>query len=214
MVCEQLFRSNAKEIVIVDLSENNLVEVVRHLRSKYDNRETNLILTIAGQIYLTSFQTHSGFDFVFNLSAMKHVRSEKDLLTLMRLIEVIFWVTPLKYETFCSGYNVNNLFAVSTDKASNPVNAMGASKRIMEYYLTACDSKQHVTMARFANVAFSDGSLLKGFENRMSLRQPISVPREISRFFITPEEAGRLCILSGLLGGNGLLHSSLNKMIN
>ena len=189
-VCEQLFRSNAKEIVIVDLSENNLVEVVRHLRSKYDNRETNLItyaLDCGSDLFDRVFQTHSGFDFVFNLSAMKHVRSEKDPLTLMRLIEVNI-LNSIKIRDLCSGYNVNNLFAVSTEKASNPVNAMCASKRIMEYYLTACDSKQHVTMARFANVAFSDGSLLKGFENRMSLRQPISVPREIIDF-ITPEEA-------------------------
>jgi FlaA1/EpsC-like NDP-sugar epimerase len=201
-VCEQLFIHQTKELVIVDLSENNLVEIVRHLRSKYDNRQTNLLtyaLDCGSDLFDRVFQEHEGFDFVFNLSAMKHVRSEKDPLTLMRLIEVNI-LNCIKIRDLCAEYNVQNLFTVSTDKASNPVNAMGASKRIMEYYLTSDDSKQHVTMARFANVAFSDGSLLRGFENRFALRQPITAPKKIRRFFITPEEAGRLCLLSGFLG--------------
>jgi FlaA1/EpsC-like NDP-sugar epimerase len=141
------------------------------------------------------------YDYVLNLSALKHVRSEKDPFTLMRLIEVNIFNTVRTLAIARDG-GARKYFCVSTDKAANPVNMMGASKRIMELFLMRESLTQPISMARFANVAFSDGSLLHGFNQRFAKRQPISAPNDVRRYFITPQESGELCLLSCLLGDN------------
>jgi FlaA1/EpsC-like NDP-sugar epimerase len=135
------------------------------------------------------------------LSALKHVRSEKDPYTLMRMIMVNVFNT-IKTLRYAKKMGAKNYFCVSTDKAANPVNMMGASKRIMEKFLMRESLTQNISMARFANVAFSDGSLLHGFNQRFSKRQPFAAPNDVRRYFVTPQESGELCLLSGMLGNN------------
>jgi len=141
------------------------------------------------------------YDYVFNLSALKHVRSEKDPYTLMRMVMVNIFNT-VKTLRLANQMGVKKYFCVSTDKATNPVNMMGASKRIMEMFLMRESLTQDISMARFANVAFSDGSLLHGFNQRFTKKQPFSAPNDVRRYFVTPQESGELCLLSGLLGDN------------
>ena len=141
------------------------------------------------------------YDYIFNLSALKHVRSEKDPFTLMRMLDVNIFNT-IKTIRIAKTMKSKNYFCVSTDKAANPVNMMGASKRIMEMFLMRESLEQNMSMARFANVAFSDGSLLHGFNQRLSKHQPISAPNDVTRYFVTPQESGELCLMSGLLGEN------------
>jgi FlaA1/EpsC-like NDP-sugar epimerase len=141
------------------------------------------------------------YDYVFNLSALKHVRSEKDPYTLMRMIMVNVFNT-VKTLRIAKEMGAKKYFCVSTDKAANPVNMMGASKRIMEMFLMRESLTQEISMARFANVAFSDGSLLHGFNQRFAKKQPFSAPNDVRRYFVTPQESGELCLLSGLLGNN------------
>jgi len=143
----------------------------------------------------------SGYDFVLNLSALKHVRSEKDPYTLMRLVHVNIHNTISTIQQ-ARDRGARKYFCVSTDKAANPVNMMGASKRIMEMFLMRESLETPISTARFANVAFSDGSLLHGFNQRFAKRQPISSPNDVRRYFITPQESGELCLMSCLLGEN------------
>ena len=145
--------------------------------------------------------TEQGYDYVLNLSALKHVRSEKDPFTLMRLIEVNILNTISTVQKAHEG-GAKKYFCVSTDKAANPVNMMGASKRIMEMFLMQESLNIPISTARFANVAFSDGSLLHGFNQRVAKRQPISAPSDVRRYFVVPQEAGELCLMSCLLGEN------------
>ncbi|TVS04705.1 MAG: UDP-N-acetylglucosamine 4,6-dehydratase, partial [Rhodobacteraceae bacterium] len=142
-----------------------------------------------------------GYDYVLNLSALKHVRSEKDPFTLMRMVEVNI-LNTLSTLASARSHGAQKYFCVSTDKAANPVNMMGASKRIMEMFLMRESETLPVSTARFANVAFSDGSLLHGFNQRFMKRQPISTPRDVRRYFVTPQESGELCLMSCLLGEN------------
>jgi FlaA1/EpsC-like NDP-sugar epimerase len=142
-----------------------------------------------------------GYDYVLNLSALKHVRSEKDPFTLMRLIEVNI-LNTIKTVQMAREQGAKKYFCVSTDKAANPVNMMGASKRIMEVFLMRESESMEISTARFANVAFSDGSLLHGFNQRFAKRQPISAPNDVRRYFVTPQESGELCLMSCLLGEN------------
>ena len=141
------------------------------------------------------------YDYVFNLSALKHVRSESDPFTLMRMLMVNIFNT-IKTVRLAKKMGAKKYFCVSTDKATNPVNMMGASKRIMEMFLIRESLTQNISMARFANVAFSDGSLLHGFKQRFEKRQPLAAPNDVRRYFVTPQESGELCLLSGLLGEN------------
>ena len=138
---------------------------------------------------------------MFNLSALKHVRSEKDPYTLMRMVMVNIFNTMSTLRTV-RDMGAEKYFCVSTDKAANPVNMMGASKRIMEKFLMRESVSQQVSMARFANVAFSDGSLLHGFNQRFAKKQPLSAPNDVRRYFLTPSESGELCLLSGFFGEN------------
>lgn len=151
--------------------------------------------------YQAFLQAEGGYDYVLNLSALKHVRSEKDPFTLMRMLETNIFNTEKTLQQAITG-DARKYFCVSTDKAANPVNMMGASKRIMEMFLMRGSQTIDISTARFANVAFSDGSLLHGFNQRIQKRQPIVAPKDIKRYFLTPEESGQLCLMSCMLGDN------------
>lgn len=203
-VCREIFKRNPMVLHIVDISENNMVELVRDIRSTigYGHGDFRTFAIDCGSIEFEALIRNEGpYDYVFNLSALKHVRSEKDQYTLMRMIMVNVFNT-IRTLQLCNKMGAKNYFCVSTDKAANPVNMMGASKRIMEMFLMRESLTQKISMARFANVAFSDGSLLHGFNQRFAKRQPLSAPNDVRRYFLTPQESGELCLLSGLLGEN------------
>lgn len=203
-VVKEIFARNPKKLHVVDISENNLVELVRDIRSSLGYIEgefKTFVLDIGSEEYDAFIEYGESYDYVLNLSALKHVRSEKDPYTLMRLINVnIFNTAKTLQQSITKG--VKKYFAVSTDKASNPINMMGASKRIMELYVMRASQDIEVSMARFANVAFSDGSLLYGFEKRLQKQQPLVAPADVRRYFITAKEAGELCLLATLFGAN------------
>jgi len=203
-VTREIFKRDPQILHAVDISENNMVELVRDLRSTigYSAGEFKTFAIDCGSLEFEALIENEGpYDYVFNLSALKHVRSEKDPYTLMRMIEVNIFNT-IKTLKLARSMGAAKYFCVSTDKAANPVNMMGASKRIMEMFLMRESLTQEISMARFANVAFSDGSLLHGFNQRFTKRQPFSAPKDVKRYFVTPKESGELCLLSGLLGNN------------
>ena len=203
-VVKEIFKRNPKKLHVVDINENNLTELVRDVRSQfgYIKGEFKTFALDVGSIEYDAFiQSDGKYDYVLNLSALKHVRSEKDPYTLMRLINVNILNTDKTIKQSIKN-NTKKYFCVSTDKATNPVNLMGASKRIMEMYLISRSSNIKVSTARFANVAFSDGSLLYGFDNRIKKRQPITAPSDVKRYFLTPKESGELCLLSCIFGKN------------
>ncbi|WP_261396865.1 UDP-N-acetylglucosamine 4,6-dehydratase [Photobacterium rosenbergii] len=203
-VCKEIFKRNPIKLYVVDISENNLVELVRDIRSSFgyiDGDFQTFALDIGSLEYDALIQADGQFDYVLNLSALKHVRSEKDPFTLMRMIDVnVFNTEKTLKQSIASG--VKKYFCVSTDKAANPVNMMGASKRIMEMFLMRRSEEIAISTARFANVAFSDGSLLHGFNQRLQKQQPLVAPSDIKRYFVTPQESGELCLMSCLLGDN------------
>ena len=203
-VSKEIFKRHPAKLHIVDISENNMVELVRDLRSTlgYIKGEFKTFsIDCGGKEFEALMTGEGGYDYVFNLSALKHVRSEKDPYTLMRMLTVNIFNT-IKTFRLARDSGAKKYFCVSTDKAANPVNMMGASKRIMELFLMRESETMSISMARFANVAFSDGSLLHGFNQRFAKRQPFSAPSDVRRYFVTPQEAGELCLLSGLLGNN------------
>jgi FlaA1/EpsC-like NDP-sugar epimerase len=203
-VTQEIFRRDPRALHVVDISENNMVELVRNLRSTqgYGSGEFKTFAVDCGSIEFDALMQNEGpYDYIFNLSALKHVRSEKDSYTLMRMIMVNVFNT-VKTLRMAKEMGAKKYFCVSTDKAANPVNMMGASKRIMEMFLMRESLTQEISMARFANVAFSDGSLLHGFNQRFAKKQPFSAPSDVRRYFVTPQESGELCLLSGLLGNN------------
>ena len=207
-ICRELFTRNPKVLHVVDISENNMVELVRDIRSSvgYCDGEFATFAIDCGSDIFKAFideqvRSIGGYDYIFNTSALKHVRSEKDPYTLMRMIDVNIFNTDKTME-MAHAMKAKKYFCVSTDKAANPVNMMGASKRIMEMFLNRRSVKMPVSTARFANVAFSDGSLLYGFNKRIEKKQPIAAPNDVRRYFVTPKEAGELCVMSGLLGEN------------
>ena len=203
-VTKEIFIRNPRALHVVDISENNMVELVRDLRSTvgYSDGEFKTFAIDCGSKEFEALMVGEGpYDYVFNLSALKHVRSEKDPFTLMRMIMVNIFNT-IKNLRLEKKMGARKYFCVSTDKAANPVNMMGASKRIMEMFLMRESLTQNISMARFANVAFSDGSLLHGFNQRFAKGQPISAPNDVRRYFVTHQESGQLCLLSGLLGEN------------
>ena len=200
----EIFKRNPKLLYIVDINENNLVELVRNLRSSLSNQKVDFktfALDCGSEEFEAFIGENNRFDYVLNLSALKHVRSEKDPYTLMRLIRVNIFNT-LKILRLTKHIDLKNFFTVSTDKAANPVNLMGASKKIMEKFLIRESESQNISLARFANVAFSDGSLLHGFTKRIEKKQPLSAPLDIERYFITHQESGELCLFSSILGEN------------
>ena len=203
-VTKEIFSRDPKTLHVVDLSENNLVELVRDIRSSegYISGDFKTFALDINSIEFNSFISESdGYDYVLNLSALKHVRSEEDKYTLMRMIQVnIFNTINTIIQSKKAG--AKKYFCVSTDKAANPVNMMGASKRIMEMFLIKESKNICISTARFANVAFSDGSLLHGFNQRILKKQPIVAPNDIKRYFVTPKESGELCLLSCIFGDN------------
>ena len=203
-VVKELFNRNPIKLHVVDISENNLVELVRDLRSSkgYIDGDFMTFAVDCGSLeFEILFEQQGPYDYVINLSALKHVRSEKDPYTLMRMIDVNI-LNTIKTIEMSIDAGVKKYFCVSTDKAANPVNMMGASKRIMEMFLYLYSDKISISTARFANVAFSDGSLLFGFQQRLFKDQPIAAPTDIKRYFVTKKEAGELCLISTLLGEN------------
>jgi len=201
---KEIFKRNPKKLHVVDISENNMVELVRDIRSSFgyiDGDFQTFALDIGSVEYDAFWESDGDYDYVLNLSALKHVRSEKDPFTLMRLIDVnVFNTDKTLKQSIEKG--VKKYFCVSTDKAANPVNMMGASKRIMEMFLMRRSKDITISTARFANVAFSDGSLLHGFNKRIEKRQPIVAPNDIKRYFVIPKESGELCLMSCIFGEN------------
>jgi FlaA1/EpsC-like NDP-sugar epimerase len=216
-VTKEIFARKPKKLHIVDISENNMVELVRDIRSTlgYIEGDFQTFALDCGSLEFEVFFNNEGpYDYVLNLSALKHVRSEKDPYTLMRMIDVNISNTVKTIDLAIKG-GAKKYFCVSTDKAANPVNMMGASKRIMEMFLMEKGIAIPISTARFANVAFSDGSLLHGFNQRLLKNQPIAAPNDVRRYFVTPKEAGQLCLMSAILGDNrDIFFPKLNKELN
>jgi FlaA1/EpsC-like NDP-sugar epimerase len=216
-VAREIFKRGPKALHVVDISENNMVELVRDLRSTlgYIAGDFQTFAIDCGKPEFGALMRAGiGYDYVLNLSALKHVRSEKDPFTLMRLIEVNI-LNTISTHALARTSGASKYFCVSTDKAANPVNMMGASKRIMEMFLMRASLDLTISTARFANVAFSDGSLLHGFNQRFAKRQPISAPNDVRRYFVTPQEAGELCLMSCLLGENrDIFFPKLSEKLN
>ena len=203
-VTKEIFKRDPKKLHIVDISENNLTELVRDIRSSfgYINGDFKTFSLDVGSVEYNAFIKSDGkYDYVLNLSALKHVRSEEDPFTLMRMIDVNIFNTDKTIKQSIEN-GAKKYFCVSTDKATNPINMMGASKCIMEMFLMRRSLYIDISTARFANVAFSDGSLLHGFNQRIEKRQPIAAPNDIRRYFITPQESGELCLMSCIFGEN------------
>jgi len=203
-VTKEIFKRNPRKLHVVDISENNMVELVRDIRSSfgYIDGDFQTFALDCGSIEYDAFWNNDGaYDYVLNLSALKHVRSEKDSFTMMRMIDVnIFNTEKTIRQSIEKG--IKKYFCVSTDKAANPANMMGASKRIMEMYLMKYSEQITISTARFANVAFSDGSLLHGFNQRIQKHQPIVAPNDVKRYFVIPKESGELCLMSTIFGEN------------
>ena len=216
-VTKEIFKRKPLKLHVVDISENNMVELVRDIRSSYgyiDGDFKTFALDIGSEEYDAFFESDGLYDYVLNLSALKHVRSEKDPFTLMRMINVNIFNTDKTIEQSIKT-GVKKYFCVSTDKAANPVNMMGASKRIMEMFVNRRSKDIDISMARFANVAFSDGSLLHGFNKRIEKKQPIVAPNDIRRYFVIPEESGELCLMSCVFGDNrDVFFPKLNENLN
>ncbi|AWL11632.1 hypothetical protein HMF8227_01151 [Saliniradius amylolyticus] len=203
-VVKEIFRRQPQKLHVVDISENNLAELVRDIRSRFgyiDGDFATFALDSGSLEFEAFFNADGHYDYILNLSALKHVRSEKDPFTLMRMVDVNIFHSLRLAELAAQAKA--KYFCVSTDKAANPVNMMGASKRIMEMFLLQQSKHVSVSMARFANVAFSDGSLLHSFNQRLLKEQPIVAPNDVRRYFVTPEESGQLCLMACLLGNNG-----------
>ena len=203
-VTKEIFKRNPSKLHVVDISENNLAELVRDIRSSFgyipgDFR--TFALDIGSVEYDAFFKADGGYDYILNLSALKHVRSEKDPYTLMRMVDVNVFNTEKTLQQAVDA-GARKYFCVSTDKAANPVNMMGASKRIMEMFLMRRSLQIDISTARFANVAFSDGSLLHSFNQRLEKHQPIVAPNDVRRYFVTPKESGELCLMSCIFGEN------------
>ena len=193
-----------RQLTLIDLSENNLVELVRDLRSQPEislpDRLETLPIGLGSPEFTRLFADHEPFDYLFNLCAIKHVRSERDAYGIARMVDT----NVLFLDELLAGlpYDLGHIFSVSSDKATAPASLMGASKFAMELVLERNAHRHPYSTARFANVAYSEGSLLQGFLKRIEKSQPIAAPKGIRRFFMSHREAGELCLLSGVLGQN------------
>lgn len=201
-----VLRFEPKSVVVVDLNENGLAELVRDVRSTdglyVPNEFRCYTLNFADPIFERIFREEKGFDIVANFSAHKHVRSEKDRYSVQALIENND-IKAKKLMDLLTVYPPKHFFCVSTDKAANPVNIMGASKRVMEDLVMAYNKYFKVTTARFANVAFSNGSLPDGWIHRLQKKQPLAAPSDVKRYFVSLEESGQICMLACILGKGG-----------
>lgn len=202
---KELLKYQPERITIVDTNENALTELTRDLRSSnlldyspvYLSYPVNLLSDTFDKIF-----NKDNFDLIANFAAHKHVRSEKDVISIEALIKNNVY-GAIKLLELCSNKPPKYFFSVSTDKAAHPVNIMGASKYLMEKLILSKQEEFRVTTARFANVAFSNGSLLDGFTKRIVLEQPLSCPADIKRFFVTPKQSGEICLLATFLGDTG-----------
>ena len=194
-----------KSLVVVDVNENGLAELTRDLRSTkgmyVPEDYVPYPINYAQPVFEKMFRARGGFDIVANFSAHKHVRSEKDIYSVEALLQNNV-LNAKKLLDLLEEFPPQTYFCVSTDKAANPVNIMGASKRIMEDVIFSYSDKFPVKTARFANVAFSNGSLPAGFIDRLSKLQPISAPSDVRRYFVSPQESGQICMLACMLGKN------------
>lgn len=201
-----VLRFEPVSVIVIDLNENGLAELVRDVRSTEGLYVPDdfrcYTLNFADPIFERIFREEKGFDIVANFSAHKHVRSEKDKYSVQALIENNDIKAKKLMDLLCV-YPPRHFFCVSTDKAANPVNIMGASKRIMEDLVMAYNKYFKVTTARFANVAFSNGSLPDGWLNRVKKKQPLAAPNDVKRYFVSLDEAGEICMLACILGKNG-----------
>ena len=201
-----VLRFRPGKVVVVDLNENGLAELVRDVRSTQGlfvpDEFRCYTLNFADPIFARIFREEKGFDIVANFSAHKHVRSEKDRYSVQALIENNDIKAKKLMDLLCE-FPPRHFFCVSTDKAANPVNIMGASKRIMEDLVMAYNKFFKVTTARFANVAFSNGSLPDGWIHRLQKKQPLVAPSDVKRYFVSPEESGQICMLACILGRGG-----------
>lgn len=204
-----LLRFKPKSLVVVDINENGLTELTRDLRSSKNlfipDDYVTYPMSYADSVFYKMFKSRKGFDIVANFSAHKHVRSEKDIFSIEALIKNNV-INAKRLLDILESYPPKHFFCVSTDKAANPVNIMGGSKKIMEDMIMTYSQKFPVTTARFANVAFSNGSLPQGFLERISKKQPISAPNDVTRYFVSPEESGQICLLACILGNTGEIY--------
>lgn len=201
-----ILKFNPSKLVVVDLNENGLAELTRDLRSteglKVPEEYYTYTLDFADPIFEKIFKEHQGFDIVANFSAHKHVRSEKDRYSVEALIRNNVFKARKLLELL-KQYPPRHFFCVSTDKAANPVNIMGASKKLMEELIMSYTPDFKVTTARFANVAFSNGSLPLSFFDRVMKNQPLVAPSDVKRYFVSLNESGEICMLACILGQNG-----------
>ena len=204
-----LLRFKPKSLVVVDINENGLTELTRDLRSTNNlfipDDYVTYPMSYSDSVFYKLFKFREGFDIVANFSAHKHVRSEKDVFSVEALIKNNV-INAKRLLDILELYSPKHFFCVSTDKAANPVNIMGGSKKIMEDMIMTYSQKFPVTTARFANVAFSNGSLPQGFLERISKKQPISAPNDVTRYFVSPEESGQICLLACILGNTGEIY--------
>ena len=202
---KQILKFKPSKLVVVDSNENALTELTRDLRSSnlmdYDPEYITYPVNLLSETFDKIFWADK-YDLIANFSAHKHVRSEKDVISIEALIKNNVF-GAIKLLELCSERPPKYFFGVSTDKAANPVNIMGASKSLMEKLILSKQKRFKVSTARFANVAFSNGSLLDGFLYRLNKKQPLSCPSDIKRFFVTPEQSGQICLLATFLGESG-----------
>lgn len=203
---KSILKFESQKLIVVDTNENGLTELTRTLRSQAGQYVPEVYLTypmnFGDPVFEKMFLSHAPFDIVANFAAHKHVRSEKDKFSIEAMIDN----NVFKAKNFLDlllKHKPKHFFCVSTDKAANPVNVMGATKKLMEDVIMAYSSEFKITTARFANVAFSNGSLLAGYIERLFQNQPISCPRDVKRFFVSPEESGQICMLACVLGNTG-----------
>jgi len=201
-----LIRYNPKKLVVADINENGLTELVRDCRSRaaicLPADFKSYPVNFGDKVFDKIFLQEGPFDIVANFAAHKHVRSEKDVFSIEAMIENNV-VRAKRLLDLLLQYPPQHFFCVSTDKAANPVNIMGASKKLMEEVILAYSDALPITTARFANVAFSNGSLLAGFIERVMRQQPLSCPSDVKRFFVSPQESGEICLLACVLGKSG-----------
>lgn len=206
---KELIKFKPKTLVVVDVNENGLTELTRDLRSTSEiivpKEYITYPMSYSDPVFYKMFRKRKGFDIVANFSAHKHVRSEKDRFSVEALINNNI-INAKKLLDVLLEFPPKHFFCVSTDKAANPVNIMGGSKKVMEDMIMTYSQKYPVTTARFANVAFSNGSLPAGFLERISKGQPISAPKDVTRYFVSPEESGQICLLACIVGNTGEIY--------
>ncbi len=203
---KSILKYKPAKLVVVDVNENGLTELTRDLRSQHNQYIPKDYLTypmdFGTEVFERMFTEHLPFGIVANFAAHKHVRSEKDNFSIEAMIENNIFKAKNFLDLLCKN-KPRHFFCVSTDKAANPVNVMGATKKVMEEVIMSYSKDINVTTARFANVAFSNGSLLDGYIQRLFKKQPISCPNDVKRFFVSPEESGQICMLACMLGSSG-----------